>query len=502
MKSKTTLLFFINAFNKYYLFVILLFTMSIVSSQTPIVTSVSPTRVTQGSVITITGENFTNSVADGIRIRSNDIGTGSRKRISSTIMTFEINTNLNEDRIGTLHLNGGSTDTGFVIELIDPKDKISSIYDGTNRNNVTRITEIFTDWDFDGDGTKFWRSNDWVSGNLSTYPNDSHNLLGFTFNGITYSTGIVDQGTSVVDKRLSDNIGSSFTAKRFKAYSTNGVQGKINNNHYLIVGDKLNGHLDVNGTEPLNFPKPGPIEDFSIFESIVDGENGLDLGTGITNFNNDVTVKFFSGNGNVGAIGDGVPDLIITQIADAGDSSKDIYYYADVDGNVVGRPIALNIRKDGNNSNSNFLASWRMDLFTFQNNLSFQAAVPVNCRTDHTDIKTLKMVGLELDDFEIVANLDETDPDYLTHPDYPNQIRLINNINMGAGGNADIAFLAYNTDAFDIKSPVATRYPVSQFICRFSGTTSTFNFDARAIIDGGASANPTPANGNLKIQMV
>ncbi len=59
----------------------------------------------------------------------------------------------------------------------------------------------------------------------------------------------------------------------------------------------------------------------SIFESLIDGVNGLDLGTGITNFNKDVTVKFFSGNGDVGAIGDGSPDLIITQIADASDGS-------------------------------------------------------------------------------------------------------------------------------------------------------------------------------------
>ncbi len=77
------------------------------------------------------------------------------------------------------------------------------------------------------------------------------------------------------------------------------------------------------------------------------------------------------------------------------------------------------------------------------------------------------MVGLELDDFEIIADLPDTDPDYLTNP---YQIRFINNINMAAGGNADIAFLAYNTDAFEIKSPVAISIHLSQYICRFPNT--------------------------------
>ena len=451
----------------------------------------SPTRVTKGVTVVIVDPNGGFNPGDQNNIVV-DIyspsGHGSmpitdKKFINSNQLSFEVNTNATFDYLSDLKIDG--VDTGVDIDYIRPTIRVLS--NSSTSNQVERITEIFTTWDYNG--SNFWRSSEWSNSNINTWPNDRHDLLAFTFNGTTYSTGVDDD-------KLTDK-GVIFTPKRFKAYSTNGVEGRTNSSHYIIAGDALNFHLDTPGIdEPSPIPGTSIIKGMSIFESLIDGVNGLDLGTGITNFNKDNTIKFFSGNGDVGAIGDGVPDAIITQIADASDGSIDIYFYADIDGNVVGRPVGLNIRKDGNKVGAGLLAKWRMDLFKFTSGLSFQSALPTVCNTDHTDVKTLKMAGLELDDFEIIGDLPDTDPDYLTNP---YQIRFINNINMAAGGNADIAFLAYNTDAFKIKSPIVNKYPLTQYICKFPNTDDVI-FNAIADIEDREAGDPIGAGQDLQYE--
>ncbi len=63
----------------------------------------------------------------------------------------------------------------------------------------------------------------------------------------------------------------------------------------------------------------------------IDGDlNGLDLGTGVVDFNDTAEVRFFSGNGQEGALYDDIPDFLITQIANVDPTKTDIYYYADL----------------------------------------------------------------------------------------------------------------------------------------------------------------------------
>ena len=444
------------------------------------VTEISPTIVTQGSIITITGTGFNNSIDESIDINNGDIGIINKKYINSTTMTFEINSSLTSDRHGFLFIKnygGVSFNTGFSIKYLAPTQKVL----GNNTANITRISEIFTDWNR-GNGNTFWRSSEWSNSDKTTWPNNHHNLLAFTYgegvNKVIYSTG-VNGNQELIDRDI------DFTAQNFKAYSSNGVQGKVNRNHYLQYGDAIDGVIansadgNLPNGEPETITSP-EVLNATIYNSIVDGVNGLDLGTGITNFNKDVSVRFFSGNGQVGAL-DEVPDLLITQIADASDSSKDIYYYADVDGNVVGRPIALNIRKDNNSPGPAMLAKWIIDLYRFQNGLSFDNAVPTVFATDQNDVKTIKMAAFKLQEFGILnaATLDS-----------------VNNINMAAGGNADIAFLAYNKAAFDIKSPDVERFPVSQFVCRLNGETD-IEFNAIAKVDGIAPGEELSENEEL-----
>ena len=483
MTSKITYSYFSNSSNlKGCLSLIILFTLIEIDAQT--VTSISPRIVTQGSIVTISGTDFTTSTDNSIDINNGDIGITNKKFVNNETLTFEINSSLKIDRTGNIWINnsvtGNSFDTGFSIKYIAPTPKTlrNSFSGGSTdewnsgaKNNVTRISEIFTDWKR-SDGDEFWRSSEWSESDISTWPNNRHNLLAFTYGEsddsdpnpvVTYSTG------PYADTILTAE-GVTYSSQNFKAYSTNGVIGKINRNHYLEYGDAIDGEVANSELDPPTEEDEtitsSEILGATIYNSIVDGVNGLDLGTGITNFNDEVSVRFFSGNGQVGALDD-VPDLLITQIADAGDGTRDVYYYADEDGNVVGRPISLNIRKDNNDAGRAMLAKWIIDLYRFQNGISFSDARPTVFATDQNDTKTIKMAAFKLQEFEISAT----------------NIDSINNINMAAGGNADIAFLAYNKDAFDIAAPDINRFPVSQFVCKLDGTTD-IEFNAIARIDG------------------
>ncbi len=468
MNTKTT--------NYVLLFGIFLVCQNLISQN---VTDIFPTRVTSNSVITIVGTGFSSGDENDIRIQGSDISTTNRNWVSSTEMNVEISIT-GSSRSGTLNFINGSTmafdaSVNRTIEYIQPSSRTLS-----NTRDYF-VEEIYTNWDWDGSG--FWRSNDFVSSpeNNSTWPNNKHELLGFKmYNGSVFSTD--------VDNRLllsglgfdPDNPPSPlpFEESRYKAYSTNGVEGRTTNSHYILTGDLIDEGLEGSDENPTNnnLSTLSEISGITIFDAIVDGKNGLELGTGISNFNNDISVRFFSGNGDVGAIGDNEPDLLITQIAQAG--GTDIYYYADERGNIVGRPIKLSIPE---NSSNPPIAEWRLDLFSFPGNQPFSTTNP-NKRgftSDRNQNRPMRLIAFKLEDFLIDAvGTPETNI---------NHIENVNNINVTAGGTADLAFLAYNAGTFDIKSPLADPL-LSKFVCRVDGTSNVI-FNVNAGIDDG--------NGNL-----
>ncbi|WP_026754331.1 hypothetical protein [Sediminibacter sp. Hel_I_10] len=454
---KSTITFNLRVLNtlKLSVLVLILSIPAIFSAQT--VTNVFPTRVTSDTKITIIGTGFTSGTS--FSIKGNDIGVDGKTFISSTEMTVTVNYNSTSNRSGSLHI--GNVDTGIAIDYVGYSNQRTD--NSNNDNTITRIDEIYTTYN------GFWRSNDWKNDH-SDRPNTSHDLLGFKYGGIVYSTGVNDAwlisnlGTEV------DNVPNlEFIPQTFKAYSTNGVTGKTHSANYLAMADLVDNELN----EGTAVTSPN-ILGLTVFDVIVDGVNGLDLGTGIANFNITADIRFFSGNGQVGALDitdpsveDDAPDLLITQIAQPG--SYDVYYYADDLGNVVGTPVRLYMQDEGNGPG--LLAEWRLDLYRFNNNVNYDVATPQARSFSNNETRPLRMVALKLEHFGIDAS----------------NIDLINNINMVAGGRADIAFLAYNKSAFDIKSPLIEQNPVSRFVCKFPNTSSV-TFNAKANIDGGSTA--------------
>ncbi|MEM6515135.1 MAG: T9SS type A sorting domain-containing protein [Bacteroidota bacterium] len=434
---------FFNLYLKSLSFGMLLLTNVSLISQT--VTNVSPTRITTRSTVTISGSGFDS----GTNISLNGIGITNINFVNSNEMTFEISASGNSDVISDLVVAG--TDTNIDIEYVAPAQK--NLRNGAT-SNVTKITEIFTNYD------GFWRSTDWKANpsDFDLWPNTRHELLAFTYNGTTYSTG--------VDDALLTANGITYSEQLFFAYTTDGVSGITQNQNYIAMGDLVDGEVGEGNT--ITSPE---ILGATIYDVLIDGVNGLDLGTGITNFNQATDVQFFSAGGILGAIDDDIPDFLITQIANAG--STDIYYYADAFDNIVGRPIRLNIQQQDDNAGDALLARWRLDLYNLNSGASYGVATPTSRAFGSNETRPLRMAAFKFEDFEIT----------------PTNIDDINNINMVAGGTADLAFLAYNRGSFDIKTPVVTQFPLSRNVCEVP-SINDITLIAEADISGGATGNP------------
>ena len=391
MKFKTARTLKCLSLVQFFVLTVLFFYTNKVIAQT--VTNVFPTRVTTSSKITIIGTGFTTANINNIYIVG--INIGSRTLVSSTEVTCIVtrnNTGISGDNNGTLTMSGATIDSGVdtSFEYVGPSSK------SVTNSSKYRVLEIYTNWDQNNDGIGFWKSSDFNSGDTSTWPNDSHELLGFKMNDgsndIIFSTGVNDALLETELASLGVDVSATSTeyvSQDFKAYSTNGVSGKPNSNNYMGFADKIDGSI---GSIVLNNAVRK-----TVYDVIIDGDKGLDLGTGIANFNSQADIRFYSGNGDIGAVNDGTPDLLITQIAQPGGS--DVYYYADVDGNVVGRPIKLAFV----NNNNNRLYQWKVDFYRldYSSGSTFETAIPTTASFGNGQTRGFRMAAFNLEDFGI-----------------------------------------------------------------------------------------------------
>ncbi|MDP5081035.1 MAG: hypothetical protein NWP87_00155, partial [Winogradskyella sp.] len=451
------------------------------------VSDVFPTRVTSGSKITVLGTGFLSVNTSNISIGGISIDASSIDIVSDTELTFLISDTFlfelppsliipyNPDPVDAL--NRVLTVDGVTITGANATKRISYISPTLKDYGIDKaqieITEVFTDWNYldedTGTSYPYYRSDWYRNAKPFTYPSTNHNLLAFTVAGVTYSTGVNDALLDADNNGVFDIAGAngkSYTPQVFKAYSTNGVSGFPKNDNYLLMADEIDGAIDAT---ILNAQVSA-----TAYDVIIDGVNGLDMGTGIANFNQDTDVRFFSGNGIVGAVSDNIPDLIITQIATPGLTGTDLYYYADIDGNIVGRPIRLRIDR----RERNILFKWDLDIYTMNTSVPYNISYPTGTAFRGDEKRQFIMVGLKLSDFSIDNN-----------PSSTNFIGDINNINTLAGGSADMAFLAYNKAAFDIKSPVVDEFPIARNICKVPSTGNTIEFSALGSVDS-PTGNP------------
>ncbi|HET8837711.1 MAG TPA: hypothetical protein VFM82_01805, partial [Flavobacteriaceae bacterium] len=276
-----------------------------------------------------------------------------------------------------------------------------------------QVTGVYTD--FNG----FWASNSTTLNPVK--PENYHLLLGFTSNGVTYSTGIDD------DAILNAQLGSSnFTSMKFRALPIVSVPNTAPNGVLYYVGfGQLADGIDDGATDPTTLFSPNP-SSAELASYLTDGKKGLDLSTGLTNIPSGSTVRLnLSSNGiTLGSIGDGVPDLLVTQMAVPSTGGTDKIKFIDSGGGLVGSEITMTMSND---TNFPIVGKWYGDFFDL-------AAKPQQVRRE----KPIKFFAIELSQLGITSS------------NYQDAVALV----YTPGGTSDPAFIAYNEPSIGVASKI------------------------------------------------
>lgn len=154
----------------------------------------------------------------------------------------------------------------------------------------------------------------WDSGNSNNViPDNTHNLLGFQI-------GVNNFGTGIDDNLLINQGVSNLSLIEYVALP---VASSVVP-QYIGVGFNYGGAGDVN-PQPISYGNPA--------QYLTDGIQGLDLGTAL--FNATGTVSYQVPFIDPAAIGDGVPDIIVTQLGDPS-ATTDKFSFKDASNQIVG----------------------------------------------------------------------------------------------------------------------------------------------------------------------
>ena len=250
-------------------------------------------------------------------------------------------------------------------------------------------------------------------------PDNNHDLLAFTFNGTRYSTGVNDA------LLLSHN--ETFTAANFRALPMNNITGTPTGNTKIGLGAMADGVFNGAGSAPSRTLAP----------YLSDGVNGLGLGTCIANL--PAGTMFMSvSNLQASHIGDGIPDILVTQIADPS-STYDRYAFTDINGNMVGNFMDINL------TNITPVGQWVADFYEATGSTILQPGFTQTQRN-------IRLWAADFSAFGINAS----------------NIGNIAYFKINLSGDSDIAFVAYNTTTVTVQQVLAlpefARVPVRRDI--------------------------------------
>jgi hypothetical protein len=399
-----------------FILVGLLLFVSIIDSFSQTITSFSPVSQLATKNVVITGTGFTTTTA----VRFGGVNASSFTVNSASQITAVVPTTAQTGEVSVVTGSGTATRSGFIfIETID---------------------RIYTDF-----------SGYWTSGTSSlntTFPDLSHNLLGFKYGNTIYST-------SVSDSTLTANS-VTHTTSAWNAFPVNTLSG-TGSSAVLLYASKNDG---TNATA-INPNK-------KIKDVLIDGKRGLDIGTGIANFTNQI--EFTVTNISSSKISDSEPDIIITQVADPSTGSIDKFWFKDASGNRVGNELSA-IATDLPVLGTYYLDLWNLNSAsnsTISNNDAVSNAVFNN---GNYSTRPIRLFAYKLSDFGIDAN------------NYSNCKTLV----FQPGGVADYAFVAYNSNTFVIPTASVSSQPVSTTTCAGAGTSATFSVSASNPTSVGAS---------------
>lgn len=187
------------------------------------------------------------------------------------------------------------------------------------------VTHLYTD--FNG----LWYSGDGAIN--SVRPDYSHDLLAFKFNNTIYSTGVNDAQLTL--------YGFTFEPRIYQALPVVNIPIPQGSSRFAQLGQMQDGRHNAVTTIPYPYLPPVKLSDV-----LTDGVNGLNIGTGVTNMTdaggNRVRMEFpFSRIDGLSEIGDGVPDILVSQIAQPEASRIDEVWFEDAGGQMIGNIVSI-----------------------------------------------------------------------------------------------------------------------------------------------------------------
>ncbi len=268
-----------------------------------------------------------------------------------------------------------------------------------NSLTAQTVTELVTDYN------GYWKSEH--SANNAVKPQNSHNLVAFKYNGTRYSTGVNDA--------LLTSRGDAFVAGDYKALPVHSVAAP-NTNTKIGLAASYDG-------VPNGASNPKPANNIPLY--LTDGIKGLNLGTGVANLPAG-EIMFAVTNMQTQLIGDGIPDLLITQIADPS-SAQDSYEFTDANGNRVGNKVDINL------NTLPVLGKWTADFYD-------ASTTPMTLVSGFTATdRDLRLWAADFSAFGINAS----------------NINRVVYFRIRLSGESDVAFVAYNNKTFNVASTLA-----------------------------------------------
>jgi hypothetical protein len=281
------------------------------------------------------------------------------------------------------------------------------------------VTEIITSYG------GYWQSGTGKDGNATlsaTQPDNSHLLLAYVVN-----SGIVTvNGTATtlpkkyfstgVNNALLDSRGIAYNATKYQALSVASYSGTVTTNTKVALGQLYDGVSAGSSSPP-------PASGYAQY--LTDGTNGLDLGTGVANLPTG-TLTFSVNSIAPAAIGDGVPDLLITQIASPSTTVADNYRFLGSTGTTLtgSKVLSANFGTVGS------VGNWLADFYEASQNPMTLASTFTNTT------RPLRLLAVDFADFGITSS------------NYQN----VKQFQVTLSGDSDQAFIAYNTDAFVVNA--------------------------------------------------
>ena len=269
------------------------------------------------------------------------------------------------------------------------------------------VTEIVTNYN------GYWRSR--TSAISTTKPDNHHELISFSYNGTRYSTGRNDA--------LLTTQGLTFSPGTYNALPMTNIAGAATSNTKIGLGAMVDGVFNGAGSAPSRTLGP----------YLNDGAQGLDMGTCVANL--PAGTMFLSvSNIQAAKIGDGIPDILVTQIADPS-TTYDSYEFTDINGARIGSSLNVVL------NTISPVGQWVADFYESTGSTILQPGFTQTQRD-------IRLWAADFTTFNINAS----------------NIGNIAYFKITLSGTSDIAFVAYNSATISVQAvlPFQQRTPVTR----------------------------------------